>query len=441
MKILFIIYDNESYITYFPLGIAYLASILRKEGHQVSIYNQDLHHYTEEHLTKFLDNNYFDVVGIGSVAGYFNYRKILKISEAINKSKNRNKFRYIIGGHMVSAAPEYFLNKTQANTIIVGEGDETIKEALTTDGILEGKIINNLDKLPFPAYDLFPVWYYRLQRLPHIETIDFSMSVISGRGCYARCNFCYRMTPGIRLRSIENIVEEIKLLQKDYSINYIDFADDLTIASKERAIELSNGLRPLGIKWRCEGRLNFADEYILKEMKSAGCVFVNYGIESLDNEVLKNMRKGLTEDIITKGIETTLKVGISPGLNIIWGNLGDTKETLRKSVKFLLKYDDLSQIRTIRFVTPYPGTELYNIALEKGLIKNVEDFYENKHINSDLLTCNFTNISDEEMYQELYKANFELLTNYHKCKIYNTEKQLKNLYFNKDVSFRGWRQT
>jgi radical SAM superfamily enzyme YgiQ (UPF0313 family) len=433
--------DNESYIHYYPLGIGYLASILRQEKHEVFIYNQDLHHYPEEHLTKLLDKVCFDIVGIGSVAGYYNYRKLLKISEAINKSINRNKFKYIIGGHMVSASPEYFLNKTQSNTIIVGEGDETIKEALTANGILQGKIIENLDTLPFPAYDLFPMLYYRLQKLPNINNTDFSMSMISGRGCFAACNFCFRLTPGIRLRSVQNIVEEIKLLKKDYRINYIDFADDLTIASKERAVELSNGLRPLNIKWRCEGRLNFADEYILKEMKSAGCVFINYGIESLDNEVLKNMRKGLTEDIIIKGIQTTLKMGISPGLNIIWGNLGDTKKTLRKSVKFLLKYDDLSQIRTIRFVTPYPGTELYNIAIKRGLIKDIEDFYENKHMNSDLLTCNFTSMSNEEMYKELYEANLKLLTNYNKYKVSNTKKQLKELYFNKEVSFRGFRQT
>ena len=283
--------------------------------------------------------------------------------------------------------------------------------------------------------------YYRLQRLPNISPTDFSMSIISGRGCYARCNFCYRLTKGIRLRSVNNIVEEIKLLQRDYGITYIDFADDLTIASRDRAFELSDALRPLNIKWRCEGRLNYSDESVLTAMKEAGCVFVNYGIESLNNDVLKNMHKGLNKDIIIEGIETTLKIGISPGLNIIWGNWGDTVGTLNETVDFLLKYDDGAQIRTIRFVTPYPGTELYDDAIKCGFIKDVKDFYENKHINSDLLTVNFMGISDEEAYVALFEANKKLLQHYFSRKSETAIRQISDLYINKDSSFRGFRHT
>ncbi len=443
MKALLICYDNSSFIHYFLLGIAYIASILRKESHEVVIYNQDIHHYSEEHLTRLLDNISFDMVGTGSVAGYYPYRKILKISDAINKSKNRNKFGYVIGGHMVSASPEYFLEKTGADIIIKGEGETSIINSLNSSirGIVESEPIKDLDTIPFPAYDLFPMWYYRLQRMPNIDPTDFSMSIISGRGCGFKCSFCYRISEGIRLRSVESIVEEIKLLKKNYRINYIDFADDLTMSSKQRAIELSEALLPLNIKWRCEGRLNYVDKEVLEVMKRSGCVFINYGIEALDDKVLANMNKALTVSQIINGVETTLEVGISPGLNIIFGNIGDTKETLQKGVDFLLKYDDGSQIRTIRPVTPYPGSELFNEAIKRGLIKDVGDFYENKHINSDLLTCNFTELSDEEFYSFLYKANFQLLLNYQRKKTYLTELELKKLYIEKNIKFRGFRNT
>jgi len=442
MKILLIVYDNNSYIHYFPLNIAYLASILRQNKHYVVIYNQDIHHYSEEHLTHYLDNNNFDIVGIGSVAGYYPYKKILKISEAINKSKNRNKFKYIIGGHMVSASPEYFLEKTKADIIIKGEGELAILKVINdfTDKIIEMPLIENLDTIPFPAYDLFPIEVYRLQRLPNIETTDFSMSIISGRGCPYFCVFCYRLMKGMRLRSIDNIVEEIKLLKKKYHINYIDFADDLTMTSKQRIVELSEALLPLNIKWRCEGRLNYVDKEVLIIMKKAGCVFINYGIESLDDNVLKLMKKGLTKDIIIKGIELTLEVKISPGLNIIWGNLGDTLETLEESVEFLKKYDDCSQIRTIRPVTPYPGSELFNEAIKRNLLKDVGDFYH-KHINSDLLTVNFTNIDNDTFHKALFIANSELLWNYYMKKYKENEKILDNLYIHKDINFRGFRHT
>lgn len=442
MKCLLIVYDNLSYIHYFPLGIAYIASVLREEGHEVLIYNQDVHHYSEEHLTRLLDNIHFDIVGIGSVAGYYPYRKILKISKAINKSKNRNNFKYIIGGHMVSASPEYFLEITKADCIIKGEGETSILKVVKGQvGIIESELIKELDDIPPPAYDMFPMWYYRLQRLPNMELTDFSMSIISGRGCWGRCNFCYRINKGIRLRRIDSIIEEIKWLKKDYGINYIDFADDLTLSSKQRAIELSEALLPLNIKWRCEGRLNLIDKEVLEVMKKSGCVFINYGIESLDDKVLFNMKKDLTSTQIINGVELTLKEGISPGLNIIWGNIGDNKETLQKGIDFLIKYDDCSQIRTIRPVTGYPGTELFEESIKRGLVKDVRDFYESKHINSDLLTCNFTGLSDEEFYNSLYRANFQLLHNYQKKKMYSIEQQLKKLYLEKDINFRGYRQT
>src|SRR3989339_1955005 len=109
MRILLIVYDNGSYIHWFPQGIAYLAAALLDAGHEVEIYNQDVHHYSEQHLTDTLDSNHYDVVGVGVIAGYYQYRKLLKISKAINRSKNRPF--YILGGHGPMPDPEYFLNK------------------------------------------------------------------------------------------------------------------------------------------------------------------------------------------------------------------------------------------------------------------------------------------------------------------------------------------
>lgn len=95
-----------------------------------------------------------------------------------------------------------------------------------------------------------------------------------------------------------------------------------------------------------------APEYYLRKMKEAGCVFINYGIESMDNATLQLMHKYLDTDTIIKGIENTIEVGISPGLNIIYGNVGEPLSELVKDVEFLLKYDDHAQLRTIRPVTP-----------------------------------------------------------------------------------------
>ena len=110
MKILLVVYDNDSYIHWFPQGLAYIAAVLERRGDEVVIYNQDIHHYPDEHLTNFLNTRKFDVIGVSVIAGYYQYRKLLRISEAVNNSSQRPF--YIIGGHGPSPEPEYFLKKT-----------------------------------------------------------------------------------------------------------------------------------------------------------------------------------------------------------------------------------------------------------------------------------------------------------------------------------------
>jgi len=175
-------------------------------------------------------------------------------------------------------------------------------------------------------------------------------------------------------------------------------------------------------------------------MKKAGCVFINYGIEAYDDGVLKKMNKALTIRQIDQGIEKTLLAGISPGLNMLFGHIGDNKESLNAAVTFLMRHDDGAQMRTIRPVTPYPGSPLYDNAIEKGLIKDIQDFYENKHLNSDLFAANFTNLPEDELYSQLSDANIRLIDNYFENKKRSMASQTKELYETRDASFRGFRQ-
>lgn len=94
MKILMVVYDNDSYISYFLQGLAYLASAARNAGHEIAVYQQDVFHWPDNHLTEYLDNNHFDVVEVSVIGGYYQYRKLLKISAAINASKKRSIRRF-----------------------------------------------------------------------------------------------------------------------------------------------------------------------------------------------------------------------------------------------------------------------------------------------------------------------------------------------------------
>ena len=211
MRVLLIAYDNDSYINYFPLGLAYVASAFRKAGHEVVIYPQDKYHYPDEHLTEFLNKQSFDIVGTGMCAGYYQFSQLENISLAVRKAKNPPIF--IIGGLLVSPDPKYFL--TVADYVFVGEVDHLIKgikwEKDPEQAIWIGEAAQ-VDSLPWPSWELFDIDYYSLIRLPHTENKDRCFPVLSARGCPFRCTFCYRVYPGVRLRAIQDIVNEIHYL-------------------------------------------------------------------------------------------------------------------------------------------------------------------------------------------------------------------------------------
>jgi radical SAM superfamily enzyme YgiQ (UPF0313 family) len=467
LNILLIAYDNDSHISYFPLGIAYIAATCRQAGHSVTIYSQDVYHYSEEHLETYLKKNNFDVIGMGACGGYYQYRKIQAITDAIKRVSpppHKQQPFVIIGGHLVSPDPEYFLKKYYCNAVCLGEGEATIVDLLeaiecnrslsevkgiaylNNDSYVKTEqrpLIGNVDEVQMPAYDLFPIDHYALLPFPGAKGNERVLPIISGRGCIFECNFCYRMDKGFRPRSSQSIINEIKYLQSEHNITFINFCDELLMSSKKRTKELCTDFLNSGLKfhWGCNGRLNFADIDILTLMKEAGCVFINYGIESVNDKILKNMNKALTVKQIINGIENTLKVGINPGLNVIFGNIGEDEQCLDNDVKFLLQYDNFAQLRTIRPVTPYPGSPLYYYAIEQGMLKDCEDFYENKHTNSDLLTVNFTNMSDGDFYKALHNANKKLLDNYLNHTKNVNERLLDTLYFEQDSSFRGFRHT
>ena len=461
MDVLLIVYDNESAINHFPQGIAYIASSLIRYGHTVKIYSQDIYHYDEQHLTDYLNYNHFDIVGVGVIGGYYQYKKLLALSEAINSSTNRKDFKYILGGHGPSPEPRFFLEKTRADFVVIGEGEHTTVDLLdnldkpdTVDGIAfikdgqfiktkERKQIKNIDSIPTPAYDLFDINHYALLKPAGFSNTDRCMSVLSGRGCPYKCNFCYRMDKGFRPRSNDSIIGEIATLKRKYNITGIEFSDELLMSSEKRVISLCEDFIRfnLNIKWACNGRLNFASLEVLNIMKKAGCTFINYGIECLDDEILKIMNKHLTVNMIIKGVENTKTVGIHAGLNFIFGNIGEDKKHMNRALYFLQKYGDGSQLRTIRPVTPYPGSPLYYYAIGKGLLKGPADFYENKHTNSDLITVNFSKLTDEEVYKHLNWVNKKLIVDYYSKNEKNITKQCDDLYKKQNSSFRGFRNT
>ena len=198
------------------------------------------------------------------------------------------------------------------------------------------------------------------------------------------------------------------------------------------------------IKFRIDCRVTCFDDEVALALKKAGCVFLNIGFETSSQEVLDQMNKRATIEMNVNAAEIALKHGLGMGINMIWGMAGDTLETMRGNAEFIKRFNQYDQIRTVRPVTPYPGSPLYYDAIEMGLLDKdnpCEDFYENKHLNSDLICCNFTELSDEEFYECLRWANQTLMKNYFDRQRNSTLRQIDHLYKVRDASFRGFRHS
>ena len=441
-RYLLINYDNGSHIPFFPQGLAYLAAQLEHDGHEVEIIDLAITHKNFNDIDWYDDA--VDVVGLGFCAGYYQYKVCKRIASIINASRYRKNFKFILGAQGPAGAPEFFLEDFGADMVVIGEGESVISNVLDIKESIVHPGPNDPDEIPWPKYHLFNMDVYKRIRWPTSNATDFCMPVLSGRGCLFSCTFCYRMDPGFTPRRASFVIEEMLMLYVNYGINHFQFSDELFMAGAGRTREFLKEMERAdiknkipGFKWDCNGRLNYATPDLLGYMKAMGCEYVNYGIESLNQGVLNGMHKGLTYDQIINGIEATLEVSLFPGLNLMWGNIGDNVDTLHQMVNFLIKYDPCHELRTIRPVTPYPGCALYDKAIQDGKLSGPADFYT-KHTNSDRLTVNFTDIPDWRFHAELFKANMDLYQNYLTKTKDKVQAAAAGMYF-ENKPFRGFR--
>jgi radical SAM superfamily enzyme YgiQ (UPF0313 family) len=411
MRILLVTIDNLAHLNIFPMGVAYIAAVARQDGHEVEIWNQELYHFEDSEIQTYLDENEpYDVIGVVVHGeGEISWRELLRR-----------------------------LEKKEDVT------DSPGLSFLKSDGTLhknpESPLARPVDDLPFPAWDLFPMDAYILRKHESAKHTARCFPVLYSRGCPQSCNFCYRLYDSYRLRSFENVFEEIRILRDKYHVDHIDFVDENIGINEKAAMRFAQAMldADLGVTWNCHGTTPACTVKALTLMKKAGMTAINIGIEALDQTVIDNITKKQTVQDAYNAVDSCKEVGIFPGLNIIWGNIGDTEESLRLGTEFLIKYNSTHHLRSIHPVTPYPGTPLYHHAIEKGLLKGPADFYE-KYQNSDRMTCNFTELSDEKFYQLLYEANKRIVDDWHERVAKVTTDGYKEAYFNYDpeIGFRG----
>jgi radical SAM superfamily enzyme YgiQ (UPF0313 family) len=224
--------------------------------------------------------------------------------------------------------------------------------------------VADLDRLPFPAWDLMPMARYRHPLFPGERVA----TLFSSRGCPYQCIFCDKTVCGSRYRprSPAGVLQEIEALQAAHGVTAFIFYDDLFTLDKQRVIEICRRIvsRGLRIRWKCEGRVNIASDDMLSWMKKAGCVQVAYGIETAHQKGLDWLRKGVTVAQVRDAVARTKSAGIQVlGYFILGLPVEDYEEEI-ETVEFAKKLGlDFAQFASL---SPFPGTPLYDLARGKG---------------------------------------------------------------------------
>ncbi|MBL7206052.1 MAG: radical SAM protein [Candidatus Aenigmarchaeota archaeon] len=426
MKILFIIpkirsmLGDEKGIPGHPnVGIAYLSAFLKQHGIEVSVYDEGLEQKREK-IFDIIQSFNPDIIGVNSFNYCYHYAY-----ELISELKKRTDIPVVFGGPHLSAMGKNVIEETEADFGINGEAEFTLIELLKNlknrdfskiDGLIwkengvvvenpNRELIKNLDSLPFPDYSEFDIERYSY-------THEKKMPIITSRGCPYKCNFCsvrLSMGDGFRARSAENVVDEIEhWCKKGYMVFEIN--DDCFSFDLERAMKICDLIieRGLKIKYSLYNgiRVDRITKELLEKMKQSGCVFLSYGCEAGDDEILRNIRKGIKLEQVMKASQWAKEVGIKHSVNFIIGHPGETHEKAMKSIKFAksLPCDFVNFYNLV----PYPGTDLFKWIKENGRFLKPPEVYLRELSYRDTSPVFETDDFTKEEREDVIKKGLEL---------------------------------
>jgi radical SAM superfamily enzyme YgiQ (UPF0313 family) len=415
-----------------PLGIAWLAAVLRENGFRnVTLIDSVINKYSNQEIVELLKKEDPDIVGLSF--GTQNRFYAFNLAQLIKKEFP--KVFIVAGGpHPTLTIDDTLRNIPEIDIVVRGEGEYSFLDLVKTinkrgdlrdvKGISfrnkKGKIlhninrepIQNLDELPMPARDLLPIDDYQ-QTIPLSDKICTSM--ITSRGCPYNCVYCSTSEQWghkIRHRSPENIVDEIEYLMKTYKLDGVGFFDDVFTMDKRRVIEICQEIirRKLNIYWWCEARANTIDRELIRWMKRAGCQHISMAIESGSNRILKNIRKAITVEQGIEAVKIIKEAGIKLKVFFMYGLPGERYQDIKKTVflsrhlEYKIGADEITQSLTII----YPGTELERAAKQIGTLPkdfSWSRYYEERRFYSPLDTCKNMPIFEQSnlSYEQLFK--------------------------------------
>jgi len=384
-----------------PLGIAYIASMLEKKGHKVKIYDGIAEDGVIDSFTNSL--NGFDIVGL-TVNSHFAFRA----KETAKAIKEKDKDILVIGGSAhANTVPLDILKDRQFDFSAIGEAEITFSEL--ADSFDKGKsiedikneksiqglaflnkenelkytaprpLIENIDDVPLPARHLLPMHLYKMTEARASRQPCHSM--MTARGCPFPCTFCFQdiYKKTFRTHSSKRVVDEMEILINKYGAREIVIWDEHFTFKQPRVMDICKEIKERGvdIPWSCQSRTDGVNEEMLKEMKSAGCEFIAYGVESGSERMLKLIRKLETKEQFRKGFAMTRKAGIKTRAYFILGLYDETLEEMQQTIDFAKELDP--DVAGFTLWVPFPGTTDYQRAVDDKTYEGVP-YWEKENV-------------------------------------------------------------
>ncbi len=402
----------------FPSGTGIVAAVLRNAGYRVKVIDVNGLRISPEEVVARTAAYQPKIVGIGGLITTYGWIK--DITPMLRQAMPDIKI--MLGGSVGTSIVETALANLNVDVITIAEADDTVLELVPV--LLQGEsladiaglaylqngeivrtaprpMIEDLNRLPLPAWDMFPMDIYLANP---IVGVGKDVDIISSRGCPFPCRYCYRIFGRkYRTRSAEHVVSEVEALKKNYDVDFISFQDDCFVVDKKRVYAICDLLDAKGLsqslRWSCTGRVTVCDLDMMKRMRASGCVSISYGIESGSETILRAMGKNATLDQAANAIQNARAAGVRTPVSFMIGYPGETRDTVMQTVAFCKRMN--IPLGALMFTCPYPGTPLYEEVRHTEQFKSqfaTEEEFVLKLGDALDFVVNMTELSKEELF-------------------------------------------
>lgn len=367
----------------FPIYLAYAASVLEKAGHQVRVIDAVAEEMTAGTFLEAVRGFNPDIVFMETATPSF--KQDINNALAIKKAGFPV---YLFGTHVSVFYKQVLEQNTVLDGCIRGEFEYTIRNIANgqaKDEILglaywddqrqavqvnpDADMISNLDDLPFPDRKLFNLAHYQIHLDPQPSAL-----LVASRGCPHGCTYC--IWPQTlyghkhRMRSPQNICDELEMLIQNYRIVFFRFDDDVFLLNPKQVIAFCEEFLKRGLekrlKWACFGHVNSYHEDMYKMLARAGCCRIDFGIETGSEKILKIINKNISIEKAKQTFRACRSRHIRTFADFMIGFPHETKEDIQKSIDLAIDLDpDYIQIS---YVVPVPGSQMYFDGIDKGHI-------------------------------------------------------------------------